>query len=365
MRPKIGNPVISIAPVQVVHTYAGSGHSFGVSAPILVGKNDTFLHFPTGFTMPSGRLVVQASTVTDAYTESPTSDFIISENGGQSWAARYSSIIEMCRCSSVNSSNNVCGLGDVIRIDGSTERLQRGAIFNQNGIYGKITEGTITGLPSIEAVSPPNVAGNVWCNSVTTTAGKLLTAGYCRKTGETAFTLFCIESTDGYNWTYKSVLCPSTYPVVADNAGPSECALVRTASGILAVFRTNSETPASTCLSTDEGVTWSAPTQTTLGVVAPSLWSMTDGTLLATTGYAYHSGHIFLDESVDSGATWIRIYDLFTHHNLYSSSPIVYTSGYIFFGRLSNTEYALIYDNDDRSVGPHESELWCQRMIVS
>ena len=154
-----------------------------------------------------------------------------------------------------------------------------------------------------------------------------------------------MESTDGANWSVRSVVADANCPVPGDG-GPSESAICRLHDGrIMCVFRVESKLPFGQTWSSDEGRTWStAVTMAGPFSVQPSLAVMADGAVALSGG---RPGLYLWLNADGSGQSWQQI-DILAHHNsCHPQEQIIYSED---LSRQQSTSYTEVVAVDDNTL---------------
>lgn len=184
------------------------------------------------------------------------------------------------------------------------------------------------------------------------TADEWLTTIYGKYEGELEkkCTLHAASSPDGYHWTIRSTIAAPDSKVGMHHWGNSEAEICRLPDNrLMCVYRLDNE-PYGQCFSSDEGFTWTEPSQMPAGVgtVEPRLAVTTTGVVTLCGGRPRY----YLWFNADGTGTDWQAIDIFTHHNELAAPDHVRFGGYRFDGcsaygsviLVDDTRVMLIYD---------------------
>jgi hypothetical protein len=187
-----------------------------------------------------------------------------------------------------------------------------------------------------------DLGGNVWVTTMQWNPNG---------SGNTKVTAGCFRSADlGYTWTYIGEIgAPADVP--SSTEGFSEPAICRLANGdLFATSRTGSLQPLYSARSTDNGVTWSTPVQSTHpGYAAPSLVTLANGVTVELAGL----GNMIFRFTRDNATTW-QSWDAGAYHNARAyddpagikNIQLVQgaSTGYFGIQEISPNRIAVVYD---------------------
>ena len=342
------------------------------SEPVLVGRSQGYLWFPTLATLANGDLVAVMNDYADVHTNKSTSKVAFSSDSGRTWT--FSS-------ASLN--------GDVhFRLPAGDELFLPYYLYPRPGGMGApyqifpkgkrevrvVEDGvTVTSWPRPDRSfeTKLGIAGFVFDGQVIALKdGAYLATLYGHFQGAKRYSLVAVESRDGAHWQVRTVIAGEDCKL-RGKEGPCEAALCRLRDGrLMCVFRLDSGVPYGQTYSSDEGKTWTEPVAMEAFSVQPSLAMLKDGTLVLSGGRP----GLFLWFSADgAGKTWER-FDLLAHHNAcVPKEPITApgkTSSYTEVIPVSDTDVLCIYDRIPHSWNaiPRDSKetnsVWVVRVKV-
>ena len=319
-----------------------------LSEPVPVGRRRGYFWFPNLWTMPNGDLLSTISPVPDIHLSGVPYLVLWSQDGGLTWSeprvscdggqtllhlhAGDSILLPYClrpRPQGIGAPHNLLPAG------------QRVFDYVPSGVV-------IEGMP---APIPPIVPGL----DVTTFSfngqtlgledGAYLATVYGKFEGDERDSVVAVESTDGTNWSVRSVIAGADCPVPGEG-GPSESAICRLQDGrIMCVFRVESRLPFGQTWSSDEGRSWT-PAAAMPGIfsVQPSLAVMADGMVALSGGRP--GLYLWLNPDGD-GRDWRRI-DILAHHNsCHPDEPITYSED---LSRQQTTSYTEVVAVDENTL---------------
>ena len=259
-----------------------------LSEPLLVGRRKGYFWFPNLWTMPNGELLSTISPVPDIHLSGVPYLVLWSRDGGLTWTEPQVSCDGGQTLLHMHSGDSILLPYD-LRPRPQGIGAPHNIIPTGQRVFDYVPTGvTITDMPSpvplivpgLDVVSFSFNGETLWLQD-----GTYLATAYGHFEGDQRDSVVAVESTDGINWTFRSVIAGADCPVPG-NGGPSESAICRTSDGrIMCVFRVESRMPLGQTWSNDEGRTW-APAVPMPGVfsVQPGLAVMADGAIALSAG---------------------------------------------------------------------------------
>ena len=319
-----------------------------LSEPVLVGRRRGYFWFPNLWTMPNGELLSTISPVPDIHLSGVPYLVTWSRDGGLTWSEPRVS------CDGGQTLLHLHS-GDSILLPYSLRPRPQGIGAPHNLFHGDqrvfdyVPSGVvIEGMPAPIPLIVPGLdvttfsfnGQTLWLED-----SAYLATAYGHFEGDERDSIVAVESTDGTNWTVRSVIADAACPVPG-KGGPSESAICRLQDGrIMCVFRVESRMPFGQSWSSDEGRTWT-PAIAMPGVfsVQPSLAVMEDGAVALSGGRP----GLFLWLNADgSGQDWQQI-DILAHHNsCHSGEPVIYSED---LSRQQTTAYTEVVAVDENTL---------------
>ena len=286
-----------------------------LSEPVLIGRRRGYFWFPNLWTMPNGELLSTISPVPDIHLSGVPYLVLWSQDGGLTWTEPQVSCDGGQTLIHLHSGDSILLPYDLRpRADGI------GAPHNivpaGQRVFDYVPTGVvITGmpapvpliLPGLDVVTFSFNGQTLWLED-----GTYLATAYGHFEGDDRDAIVAVESTDGTNWSVRSIVADAACPVPGDG-GPSESAICRLRDGrIMCVFRVESKLPFGQTWSSDEGRTWStAVTMAGPFSVQPSLAVMSGGAIALSGGRP--GLYLWLNAKGD-GQDWQQV-DILAHHN--------------------------------------------------
>lgn len=345
-----------------------------LSQPVLVGRSQGFLWFPTLIRLPNGHLLALMSNYADEHTTTSTGLAAWSTDGGLSWSPLREALYG-------DGSLTLAG-GDQLLMPYYLRPLGDGVMGSP---YQRCSPGTqelkvvrpgitIGGWPRLDRSFDPKLGlSGFVCNGqvVPLKGGGYLATLYGHFADTARYSLVASESPDGVSWKIRAVIADE-HCALAGKEGPCESALGRLADGrLLCVFRLDSGTPYGQTWSSDDGRTWTEPVAMT-GVfsVQPSLAVLPDGRLALSGGRP----GLFLWLGTDRrGESWQKV-DVLANHNRFRPAEAIRgmgnTSSYTEVVAVDASHLLYIYDRIPHSwsrIPPEASEtnsVWVVRVTL-
>ncbi|MDE0069980.1 MAG: sialidase family protein [Caldilineaceae bacterium] len=324
------------------------GLSVTLTEPVLVGRRKGYFWFPNLWNMPNGELLSTISPVPDIHLSGVPYLVLWSRDGGLTWTEPQVS------CDGGQTLLHLHS-GDSILLPYDLRPRPQGIGAPHNVIpagqreFDYVPTGVvITGMPSPVPLTVPGLdvvsfsfnGQTLWLQD-----GTYLATAYGHFEGDQRDSIVAVESTDGVNWTFRSVIAGADCPVPG-NGGPSESAICRTPDGrIMCVFRVESRMPLGQTFSSDEGRTW-APAVPMPGVfsVQPSLAMMADGAIALAAGRP----GLYLWLNTDGGGQNWQQLDILAHHNsCLPDEQIIYSED---LSRQRTTSYTEVVAVDENTL---------------
>lgn len=324
------------------------GMSVTLSQPRLIGRRRSYFWFPNLWTMPNGDLLSTIAPVPDIHLSGVPYLVLWSQDGGLSWSEPFVS------CDGGQTLLHL-HTGDSILLPYDLRPRPQGVGAPHNHfpagqrVFDYVPTGVvITGMPAPVPLIVPGLdvaafsfnGQTLWLED-----GTYLATAYGHFEGDDRDSIVAVESTDGTNWSVRSVVADAACPVPG-SGGPSESAICRLQDGrIMCVFRVESKLPFGQTWSSDEGRTWT-PAVTMSGPfsVQPSLAVMGSGAVALSGGRP--GLYLWLNANGD-GQDWRQI-DILAHHN--SCQPqeqILYSED---LSRQQTTAYTEVVAVDERTL---------------
>ena len=319
-----------------------------LSEPILIGRRRGYFWFPNLWTMPNGELLSTISPVPDIHLSGVPYLVLWSQDGGLTWTEPQVS------CDGGQTLLHTHA-GDSILLPYDLRPRPNGIGAPHNTVpagqrvFDYVPTGVvITGmpapvpliLPGLDVVTFSFNGQTLWLED-----GTYLATAYGHFEGDERDSIVAVESTDGANWSVRSVVAGANCPVPGDG-GPSESAICRLHDGrIMCVFRVESKLPFGQTWSSDEGRTWStAVTMAGPFSVQPSLAVMSGGAVALSGG---RPGLYLWLNADGTGQSWQQI-DILAHHNsCHPGEQIIYSED---LSRQRSTSYTEVVAVDDNTL---------------
>ncbi len=324
------------------------GISVTLSQPRLIGRRRSYFWFPNLWTMPNGDLLSTIAPVPDIHLSGVPYLVLWSQDGGLSWSEPFVSCDGGQTLLHLHSGDSI-----LLPYDLRPRPQGVGAPHNHfpagQRVFDYVPTGVvITGMPAPVPLVVPGLdvaafsfnGQTLWLED-----GTYLATAYGHFEGDDRDSIVAVESTDGTNWSVRSVVADAACPVPG-SGGPSESAICRLQDGrIMCVFRVESKLPFGQTWSSDEGRTWT-PAVTMSGPfsVQPSLAVMDSGAVALSGGRP--GLYLWLNANGD-GQDWRQI-DILAHHN--SCKPqeqILYSED---LSRQKTTAYTEVVAVDERTL---------------
>jgi hypothetical protein len=324
------------------------GMSVTLSQPRLIGRRRSYFWFPNLWTMPNGDLLSTIAPVPDIHLSGVPYLVLWSQDGGLSWSEPFVSCDGGQTLLHLHSGDSI-----LLPYDLRPRPQGVGAPHNHfptgQRVFDYVPTGVvITGMPAPVPLIVPGLdvaafsfnGQTLWLED-----GTYLATAYGHFEGDDRDSIVAVESTDGTNWSVRSVVADAACPVPG-SGGPSESAICRLQDGrIMCVFRVESKLPFGQTWSSDEGRTWT-PAVTMSGPfsVQPSLAVMDSGAVALSGGRP--GLYLWLNANGD-GQDWRQI-DILAHHN--SCQPqeqILYSED---LSRQQTTAYTEVVAVDERTL---------------
>lgn len=324
------------------------GMSVTLSQPRLIGRRRSYFWFPNLWTMPNGDLLSTIAPVPDIHLSGVPYLVLWSQDGGLSWSEPFVSCDGGQTLLHLHSGDSI-----LLPYDLRPRPQGVGAPHNHfpagQRVFDYVPTGVvITGMPAPVPLVVPGLdvaafsfnGQTLWLED-----GTYLATAYGHFEGDDRDSIVAVESTDGTNWSVRSVVADAACPVPG-SGGPSESAICRLQDGrIMCVFRVESKLPFGQTWSSDEGRTWT-PAVTMPGPfsVQPSLAVMSSGAVALSGGRP--GLYLWLNSNGD-GQDWRQI-DILAHHN--SCKPqeqILYSED---LSRQKTTAYTEVVAVDERTL---------------
>ena len=319
-----------------------------LSEPVLVGRRRGYFWFPNLWTMPNGDLLSTISPVPDIHLSGVPYLVLWSQDGGLTWTEPQVSCDGGQTLLHLHSGDSI-----LLPYDLRPRPQGIGAPHNiipaGQRVFDYVPTGVvITGMPApvplivpgLDVVSYSFNGQTLWLED-----GTYLATAYGHFEGDERDSIVAVESTDGTNWSVRSVVADAACPVPG-SGGPSESAICRLQDGrIMCVFRVESRLPFGQTWSSDEGRTWT-PAVAMPGVfsVQPSLAVMEDGALALSGG---RPGLYLWLNADGAGQDWQQV-DILAHHNsCHPQEQIIYSDD---LSRPQTTSYTEVVAVDENSL---------------
>ena len=286
-----------------------------LSEPVLIGRRRGYFWFPNLWTMPNGELLSTISPVPDIHLSGVPYLVLWSQDGGLTWTEPRVSCDGGQTLIHLHSGDSILLPYD-LRPRPNGIGAPHNIIPAGQRVFDYVPTGVvITGmpapvpliLPGLDVVTFSFNGQTLWLQD-----GTYLATAYGHFEGDDRDAIVAVESTDGTNWSVRSVVADAACPVPGDG-GPSESAICRLRDGrIMCVFRVESKLPFGQTWSSDEGRTWT-PAVTMAGPfsVQPSLAVMSGGAIALSGGRP--GLYLWLNAKGD-GQDWQQV-DILAHHN--------------------------------------------------
>ena len=330
------------------------GIEFSLSKPRLVARSHGFLWFPTMTRLSGGELFVNFSTNLDEIVADRTSSVSWSADDGLTWSEP----------------NSIMPKGDLfaetmLRLNNGDEILLPFNLYPDGkamrGLHqivsGKKGERKVTYVDKGLIVSgwpKPDRSFNEklgLCGfgfngqGLLGKSGEYLATMYGYFKGEPRYSLVLMESQDGRNWQFRSLIAGSDCQLDG-REGPCESQTIRLKDGrLMNIFRLASNVPYGQTFSDDDGRTWTEPkAMKEARSVQPSITMMKDGALVMTGG---RPGIFAWINRAGDGKDWMQV-DLQSHHNESHPQEAIQrpdqTTSYTEVAALGDRSVLVIYD---------------------
>ena len=333
---------------EMTGTFRSEGLDLSLSKPRLVTRSPGWLWFPTMMRLSGGELVANFSTNRDEVVADRTSSVSWSDDNGLTWSPP----------SSIDPKGDLYA-ETMLRLENGDGLLLPFNLYPDNGqmrggyqtISGRRGERkvrffdkavTVSGWPRPdrsfnEKLGLSGFGFNGQC--VPAKTGEYLATMYGYFQGDQRYSLVLVESTDGIDWKFRSLIAGANCRLVGGE-GPCESVTVRLKDGrLMNVFRLASNVPYGQTFSDDDGRTWTEPlAMKDAHSVQPSLAVLKDGGLVLTGGRPGICAWINRD---GTGQDWLQV-DLQGHHNTQHPAEQI-TSG-------QTTSYTEVEPLDEHSV---------------
>ncbi len=325
------------------------GLDISLSKPRLVARSHGYLWFPTMTRLSGGELFANFSTNLDAVVADRTSSVSWSADDGLTWS-EPSSIMpkgDLYAETMFRLKN-----GDEMLLpfnlypDGQAMRGWHQIVSGRTGDR-KVTftdkSLTVSGWPRPDRSFNEQLGLSGFGfngHGITGQSGEYLATMYGYFKDERRYSLVMVESTDGLDWKFRSLLAGTDCPL-AGGEGPCESQAIRLRDGrLMNVFRLASNVPYGQTFSDDDGRTWSTPAaMKDAHSVQPSLAQMNDGSLVLTGG---RPGIFAWVNRAGNGQDWLQV-DLQSHHNKNHPQDAITRAD-------KTTSYTEVVTLDDQSV---------------
>ena len=319
-----------------------------LSEPVLIGRRRGYFWFPNLWTMPNGDLLSTISPVPDIHFSGIPYLVLWSRDGGLTWTEPQVSCDGAQTLLHLHSGDSIM-LPYQLRPRPNGIGAPHNVVPAGQRVFDYVPTGVfITGmpapvpliLPGLDVVTFSFNGQTLWLED-----GTYLATAYGHFEGDERDAIVAVESTDGANWSVRSVVAGADCPVPGDG-GPSESAICRLQDGrIMCVFRVESKLPFGQTWSSDEGRTWStAVTMAGPFSVQPSLAVMSGGAIALSGG---RPGLYLWLNADGTGQDWQQI-DILAHHNsCHPHEQIVYSED---LSRQKSTSYTEVVAVDDNTL---------------
>ena len=306
---------------EMTNTVSLDGLEISLSKPRLVARSHGYLWFPTMTRLSGGELFANFSANLDAVVADRTSSVSWSADGGLTWSAPCSimpkgdlyaeTMLRLKNGDELLLPFNLYPDGKAMRgwhqiVSGKTG--ERKVTFTDKSL-------TVSGWPKPDRSFNEQLGLSGFGfngHGLTGKSGEYLATMYGFFTDERRYSLVMVESTDGLDWKFRSLIAGFDCPL-AGGEGPCESQTIRLKDGrLMNIFRLASSVPYGQTFSDDDGRTWSAPVaMKDAHSVQPSVALMKDGSLVLTGG---RPGIFAWINRAGDGQDWLRV-DLQSHHN--------------------------------------------------
>ena len=328
-----------------------SGVKVTLSQPVCVTRSTNWLWFPAVYRTPANDLFALMSTAYDGDPDGTAMAVSWSQDGGLTWSAPApAGILSYCTLTLTN--GDVALLPYLPQLQGENDLV---------GPCGIVSNGTreitwvdnavsVTGFPQLVRREALYGARFVFHGqTLRLTNGLYFATLYGWYEGVSKMSIVAAVSEDGFRWRVQSTVADYTCSLPG-NEGPCETTTVRLPDGrLMNVFRLDSYVKYGQSWSSDEGLTWSTPVNTTGPFsVEPSMQALPSGMVALSGGRA---GLFLWVNRAGDGVDWETV-DIRAHHNQYvPGEPITviqgwnhHTTAYTELARLDDEHLLYIYD---------------------